>query len=114
MEFKQKIYIKLITSKIFFDNLDNKIIISSMPGGYGESVIPDPIPNSEVSLSAPMVLCLKTWKSRTSPGYNKTSFNEKLYCSNWWSWFCWIKSNKTTLKKNKKKIISLDDYERIS
>ena len=57
-----------------------------------------------------MVLCLKTWKSRTSPGYNKTSFNEKLYCSNWWSWFCWIKSNKTTLKKNKKKIISLDDY----
>ena len=47
MEFKQKIYIKLITSKIFFDNLEI-LIISSVPGGYCESVIPDPIPNSEV------------------------------------------------------------------
>ena len=47
MEFKQKIYSKLITSKIFFDNLEI-LIISSVPGGYCESVIPDPIPNSEV------------------------------------------------------------------
>ncbi len=47
MEFKQKRYFKLITTKIFFDNL-KILIINSEPGGYCESVIPDPIPNSEV------------------------------------------------------------------
>ena len=47
MEFKQKRYFKLINSKIFFDNL-KILIINSEPGGYCESVIPDPIPNSEV------------------------------------------------------------------
>ena len=39
-----------------------------MPGNYSESVIPDPIRTRKSSLSAPMVLCLKTWKSRTLPG----------------------------------------------
>ena len=29
-------------------------------GDYCERVIPDPIPNSEVKPSAPMILCLKT------------------------------------------------------
>ena len=40
-----------------------------MPGDYCERVIPDPIPNSEVKPSAPMVLCLKTRKSRTLPAF---------------------------------------------
>ena len=40
-----------------------------MPGNYCEGVIPDPIPNWKSSPSAPMVLCLKTWESRTLPGF---------------------------------------------
>ena len=42
-----------------------------LPGDYCERVIPDPIPNSEVKPFCAMVLCLKTWKSRTSPGISK-------------------------------------------
>ena len=53
--------------KIIFD-YNFSLGINTSPGDYSEEVIPDPIPNSEVKLSAPMVLCLKTWKSRTLPG----------------------------------------------
>ena len=41
------------------------------PGDYCEREIPDPIRTRKSSLSAPMVLCLKTWKSRTLPGFKK-------------------------------------------
>ena len=36
-------------------------------GDFSKGVIPDPIPNSEVKPLAPMVLCLKTRKSRSLP-----------------------------------------------
>ena len=38
-----------------------------MPGNYCESVIPDPFRTRQSSLSALMVLCLKTWKSKSLP-----------------------------------------------
>ena len=38
------------------------------PGGHGEGTTPDPIPNSAVKPSAPMVLRLKTRESRSPPG----------------------------------------------
>ena len=34
----------------------------------------------------------------------------KLFNCNWWSWFYRIEFNKIAFKKNKKKIISLDNY----
>ena len=49
------------------ENLINECIRIS-PGNYSEEVIPDPIRTRKSSFSAPMVLCLKTWKSRTLPG----------------------------------------------
>ena len=38
-----------------------------LAGDYCEGVIPDPFRTRKSSPSAPMVLCLKTWKSRTLP-----------------------------------------------
>ena len=36
--------------------------------------------------------------------------DEKSNSCNWWCWICWFKFNKITFKKNKKIIISLDNY----
>ena len=43
-----------------------------------ESVIPDPIPNSEVKPSAPMVLCLKIWESRRCRHLVRIYENKKI------------------------------------
>ena len=46
----------------------NKINIKALPGNYCERAIPDPFRTRKSSLSAPMVLCLKVWESRSLPG----------------------------------------------
>ena len=54
--------------------------IDQLPGNYCESVVPDPILNSEVKPFSMMVLCLKTWKSRTLPGYYPYAYIYHRYC----------------------------------
>ena len=59
-------------SIIFLDNIivyiDSVFGKNQPPGNYCERVIPDPFRTRKSSLSAPMVLCLKVWESRSLPG----------------------------------------------
>ena len=43
-------------------------------------------------------------------GHCQAILNEKIYCSNWWCWFCRFKLNQLLIRKTKFKIISLDNY----
>ena len=78
-----------------------------MPGDYCERVIPDPIPTRKSSLSAPMVLCLKTWKSRTLPGYSKM---KNLIVITGGAGFVGSNLIELLVRETKFKIISLDNY----
>ena len=44
------------------------MVIRRLPGNYCERAIPEPFRTRKSSLSAPMVLCLKVWESRSLPG----------------------------------------------
>ena len=49
-----------------------------MPVIIARVLYPIPFRTRKSSLSAPMVLCLKTWKSRTLPGFKKYE-NSKFF-----------------------------------
>ena len=78
-----------------------------MPVIIAKGLYPIPFRTRKSSLSAPMVLCLKTRKSRTLPGISKM---KNLIIVTGGAGFVGSNLIKSILKNTNKKIISLDNY----
>ena len=83
------------------------MVISLSPVIIAKGLYPIPFRTRKSSLSAPMVLCLKTRKSRTLPGISKM---KNLIIVTGGAGFVGSNLIKSLLKITNKKIISLDNY----